>query len=234
MSRVVIREHRPLRAAFAVGAMVVAGALATASLFVPEQMELRAELTLLRGESERQQAALGRKDARVRQLTQEISTHARARQVEAQAYREVEKDLVSFQNEILGLEEEVAFYRGIVSSSKQGGVRVRNLFLFPADSAHKYRFQVLLTRYMKDDKVLNGSLSLTVAGEQRGQARDIPTEMLLGDGELEFSFKFFHRLEGQFDLPPEFVPRRVHVRVKAPGATPASAEKAFDWDVTTG
>jgi len=234
MSRVVIREPRPLRAGLLVAAMMAVSVVLTASYFVSEHIELRAMITSLRGETVRQRAALARKDAKILSLTQEATGHARARQVEARAYREVENNLVGFQNEILGLEEEVAFYRGIVSSSKQGGVRVRKLFLFPGDAAHKFRFQVLLTRYMKDDKVLQGSLSLTVAGEEKGQAHSIPAERLLGGGELEFSFKYFHRVEGQLNLPPEFVPRRVHVRVKAPGETPASAEKAFDWDVTTG
>ena len=170
------------------------------------------------------------------ELRQSLVNLERTRQVEVKAYAGVELHLTELQNRILSLEEEVAFYRGIVSSTGKRGVSVQRLFMFPRLEAGKFRFQVVLTRDMKSDKVQKGTLSLSVAGEQNGESRKLSAAKLFGTNgsELEFSFRFFQRLEGEISLPLEFVPRRVHVKIKAPGEVPASAERTFDWVVTSG
>ena len=165
-----------------------------------------------------------------------ISGHVRARQVEEQAYAEIERHLVALQTQVLALEEEVAFYRGIVASSKEQELKVRKLFVFHGSKPSAYRFQVVLTRNVKDDKVLSGFVSISIAGESGGESRKIPAESLLGrsDGKIDFSFRYFHKLEGQFDLPPDFVPHRIIVRVTAPEGASDVTEKAFNWVVETG
>lgn len=234
MSKVVIQQHKPWRTVVWAIALAAGVAALCAGYFIQRQIELQAEITKMRSELVRQKALVARRNAELEKLNRTVTRHERSRQVEQKGYARVERDLAGVQSRILGLEEEVAFYRSIVASSEQDGVRVRKLFLFPGSEANRFRYQVVLTRHMKDDKVSSGSLSFTVSGESDGKARSIPADDLLGDGELEFSFKHFHRLEGQFDLPPEFVPRRVHVRVKSGRGKRAGTEKAFDWVVTTG
>ena len=234
MNKIVIQQHKPWRTlVWAIG-LAAGVAVLCAGYFIQRQIELQSDITKMRSDLVRQKALVKRRDAELERLSQAVAGHERSRQVERQAYAEVDRHLGEVQSRILGLEEEVAFYRSIVASSDQDGVRVRKLFLFPGAAANKFRYQVVLTRHMKDDKVMSGSLSFSVSGESDGEARSIPAGDLLGDSELEFSFKHFHRLEGQFDLPPEFVPRRVHVRVKAGRGKRAGTERAFDWVVTTG
>ena len=236
MTRIVVREDRPLRRFLVSLLIAVAAGAAGAAYFGVGQFELEAENRGLREQVQKLTEREREGQARIEELERAVASHARARQVEEAAYSRVESSLASLQTEKLTLEEEVAFYRGIVASRENQSVRVRRLFLFPGTTDGKYRFQVVLTRNMKDDKVLDGALTLSVDGEQGGKTLSIPASALLerSDGQLPFRFRFFHRLEGEFDLPPEFVPHRVHVRVDAPGEVPASTERAFDWLVTTG
>ena len=216
--------------------LLSAAAVAAALYFSAEVSRIKAERDRLRAVVSQVEAQATYEKAEITQMRQTIRAHVRARQVERSAYDEVERHLTKLQTQKLALEEEVAFFRGIVASSKGQGLKIRRLFLFPGDTKGAYRFQVVLTRNIKDDKVLSGSLSLSIAGERDGEAHRIPATTLLqrSSGELDFRLRYFHRLEGSFALPPQFVPHRVLVRVKAAGEAPANVETAFDWTVITG
>ena len=84
---------------------------------------------------------------------------------------------------------------------------------------------------MNSDKVVSGTIELSVAGVQGSQAKRLPLKDLSdpGTSEIAFEFKYFQRLQGRLVLPPDFVPHQVYVKVNAIGSRPSQTEMLFGW-----
>lgn len=235
-TRLVVKAHRPFRGA---AAFLVTLAILTAGGYAFGRFEHR-DLVDERSRLTAESRALGAAKARVQErnlaLRRQIASLEKSREVDRQAYAGIEAHLRELQDEILALKEEVSFYQGIVESNQGRGLDVHELVLDRLAGERSFRFQLVLTRNMKSDKVVTGTVSLSVAGEHGGQAREFTLEELSSEhsGTLEFQFKYFQRLEGRFQFPPGFVPRQVHVRVDAPHERPSSFERSFDWQELTG
>jgi hypothetical protein len=188
---------------------------------------------------EMKQEALVRDNSRLSQENADFKARVaileRSRQIDGKAYGDVDQHLKRLQGEILALREELAFYRGIVSSSEARGVFIHTLVLEREGNTDAYRYSLVLTRNMRNGKVVSGTVDLSVSGELNGELKQLSREeMVAGAPALAFEFKYFQRLEGRLRLPKNFVPHRVYVQVHTPGSQPSKVEKAFDWPGAVG
>src|SRR3569832_1751149 len=129
--QLVVKAHRPWRKWLARVLMVLCLPLAGWGLF--DYGRARAGFDSV--EAGRRQAELQGALDRFREtneaLRQQVVTMEQAKEIDRQAYAEINQNLVTLQDEILELKEEVAFFRGFVSPDKAGvsGVRVQSLQL---------------------------------------------------------------------------------------------------------
>ena len=240
MTRLVITAHRPLR--HFLGLVMLAAVAAGGGYFQQERTKLR--LTAERNELDQQAERL-----RVvnRQLTEgnqglrrRVTVLERAQQVERAAYREVDEGLRVLQDASLALREEVAFYRGIVSAEQDKGLNIQALVVDSDGRERGYRFLVVLTRNMKNDTAITGTLNMSVAGQHAGQLRKLTLRDLSPEeGEdgavwspIAFRFKYFQRLEGRLTLPEGFEPQQIFVFVTTPDEKPSKSERVFDWSTS--
>ena len=165
------------------------------------------------------------------ELRRKLTVVSREQQVERIAYGRIGEQLRRLQSTILSLREEVAFYRDIVGPDGEKGIQVQSLVVDPDGRERGFRFQLVLTRGGKSDKVAEGSVSLSVSGELQGKSRRLSFRDLSAPSSdaLEFSFKYFQRLQGHMTLPAGFVPRRVYVQVDSPDGNASGHERHFDW-----
>lgn len=167
-----------------------------------------------------------------RRLLERVALLERSAQVDQQAYSEVRQSIEGLQTEILQLREELQFYRGILAASKdERGLKVQGLRLEDLGGDGRYRFKLVLTHLVQDDRVVEGDVSVVLEGregasEKRLNLRDIQESEA---ADLSFSFKHFQRFEGTFVLPPGFMPSRVRVQVSEKNKGAALVERAFDW-----
>ena len=231
MTGVRIKPHRPLRAVVGVSLLTVTTGIA---VYVHQQNSsraLRAELettTTVYSQLERGARVLARDND---ELRRRLTVLTREQQVERIAYDEINERLRSLQSTIHELKEEVAFYRGIVASDPEKGIQVESLVVDSDGRERGYRFQLVLTRGGKSDKVTAGSVSLSVSGEHEGNSRRLSFQdvSVPSAGALEFSFKYFQRLQGYMTLPAGFVPQRIYVLVNTRGEASTGLERHFDW-----
>ena len=167
-------------------------------------------------------------------LSRRLAIVERAAQVKSQAYAKVDAQLGELQRQILDLKEDVAFYRGIVSENKGGNrVRIQRLVIEQDGNERDYRFRVVLTRGKQDDKVVDGSLLLSVDGDRDGERMRLTLEQLamFPVAKLQFSFKHFQRIEGRLHLPERFVPKRVVIQVDSANSDSKPIRESFAWSV---
>ncbi len=230
-SRYVVARHRPWRAAAAV--LMALGTLLTAVVlaYAYGRAKVSAEYVAARSERDVLGESLAGYVAENEELRRRVAILDRASQVDKRAKAAVEKYVIGLQDEIYGLKEEVAFYRGIVSSRRGKGLNIQSFTVRPGNGVGDYRYQLVLTRDMKSDKVVSGTVSMAVTGEQGGRARRLSDgELQYGqDRRIQFQFKYFQKIEGSIILPADFAPQRVVVQVIVSGARDAVTEKTFDW-----
>ncbi len=234
--KLVVREQRPLLGILIVLLVCVASAGTAWHLVQNEKSGQRSQQLALASENEkleRSNAVLLRDK---QQLERRVAVLERSAQVEAQAYAQVDEHLESLQDEILTLKEEVAFYRGIVSDDSRSGVRIQRFLVESEGKQQDYRFRLVLTRGIRNDKVAQGSVTLSVDGDYGGRRKRFELKDLspLKAGVLEFSFKHFQRLEGRLHLPESFVPRQVIVHVRASGKDSRPLRESFQWPAQKG
>lgn len=231
MNGVRIKPHRPLRSILG---MVVLMVVATGTVYLQQQHAARAlkvELESVTGahrQLQHENRILSRDND---ELRRRLTVLTRAQQVERVAYDRIDGRLRALQDNVHSLKEEVRFYRGIFASDREKGVQIQDLVVDPDGSERGYRFQVVLTRGTKSDKVTTGSVSLSVSGEHEGTPRRLAFRDLSAPrfDALEFRFKYFQRLQGYMTLPAGFVPRRVHVRIDTQDEKSTGLERHFDW-----
>jgi hypothetical protein len=188
-----------------------------------------------RGEFEQHVAALNDEIAALKQEVALLETH---RNIDREAYQEVESSLVELQSKILEQRDALAFYRGIVSPDDgKPGLRVQDLTLTRGEAEREYNLRLVLVQAMQHDRKVSGDVSLSVEGSQDGEARTYALADLLpqaADADWPFSFRYFQHFDRQLVLPDGFTPERIRVEVRSKTRSISSIEEDFAWQTNQG
>lgn len=232
MSRFVVRHHRPLKTrilAAMIGIALLAGGW---SLY---------EYGRYRGGYDRFGAAEQRSvmasqvralEMQLGSLREENAGLERARQVERQAYDDLNTSLKGLQQELLELKEELAFYRGIVSPREaERGLRLQSFRLEPTGHARTWRYKLVLTQVLKNDTLVRGTVTMRADGLLDGLQHSVPLSELSENSvtALKYGFKYFQNFEGQLVLPEGYAPERLTVEIRPRGSQRDRIEQTYDW-----
>jgi cell division protein FtsB len=167
-----------------------------------------------------------------REIKARIAILERSAQVESIAKAELTKSMQAMQEQEAELQEELAFFRGIVSPEK--GKTGLNVYDFRVVDAREglYHYKLLLTQATKNDRLAEGvvSVKLTGVGEGREKTIDLSEISVPKETKLVFKFRYFQDMNGSFQLPSGFKPRTVEISLLP--SKPKKAEnlvKTFDW-----
>lgn len=147
-------------------------------------------------------------DARSQVMQFKLVQAERQLQVERAAQLNLSRELDSVQAESMRLKEDIAFYQNIFNERK--GLREIRLHTFKVNKAAgnaDYDYHILLMQSGNHDKVVDGSLTLTLYGTPPGEAQPQAIAMQ-GSANLKqnLSFKYYQQVDGKFSLPAEVKP----------------------------
>ncbi|HWK74246.1 MAG TPA: DUF6776 family protein [Povalibacter sp.] len=167
-------------------------------------------------------------------LRAEVAAAELTRNVEHQAYAEVEKSLADLQAQVLKHREELTFYRGIVSPEDGiGGLRVQSFQIQAGSAESHYRLNLMLVQSMRQDAAASGTVDIRVEGARGGKPEQLPLSQIGGstraDGLVAFQFRYFQELEQDIALPADFEPRAVTVEVRSGRLAPV--RESYPWQV---
>ncbi len=168
------------------------------------------------------------------QLRAEKAILERDSQIKREAYGELDGTLRQLQAEILELKEELAFYRGIVSPRDAArGLRVQSVKLESNGHPKGYRYKIILTQVLKNDKVAYGRVNLAVEGMLRGISTRLSISDLTGKSvkEINYRFTYFQSLEGDITLPEGFQPLRLRLQVLPWGRHEDEILRSINWPI---
>ncbi len=231
MSRVVVRAFDSARVARIAVLAVIGMLLAGWGLFDYGRHRAGVDFVSAKGDASRLTDLNQQHAQTISELREQLAVLERSKQIEREAYKQLESTVAGLQDEIAELNGELAFYRGIVTPKEAAaGLRVQTFDLAPNGLERGYRYKLVLTQVLKNDRVASGRVTVAIEGNQDGRItaldlQDVATEQ----PRMVYRFKYFQNFEGNLALPEGFAPVRVTVKVIPRDQRHQGLEKVFDW-----
>lgn len=171
-------------------------------------------------------------------LREEIALLETHRDIDREAYNQVEASLTTLQAKIQEQTDAIAFYRGIVSPEDgAAGLKVQDLRLTRGQEEHTYNVRLVLVQSLKHDRKVSGDVNLSIEGEQEGSTVTYEYGQLLPDeasSSWPFSFRYFQDFDREIVLPDGFTPERITIEVRSKTRSISSIEESFSWTTSPG
>ena len=154
----------------------------------------------------------------------------RAGVIDREAIGRVQTMLNKMQDKLADLNEEVSFYRSIVSPSKlKPGLHLQHFQLNLGSGGDEFNYHLVLTQVQDKHNIVKGRVSVHIIGQSAGHKKMLSMAKLATTS-LSFSFHYFQDLTGGFVLPKGFVPQRVEIKVTPFTRQVAGVTKTVTWD----
>ena len=189
-----------------------------------------AALALERREASTKAARLEEENARLNAKVAELEM---ARQLDREAYGQVEKTLGDLQSQLSRQGDDLAFYRSIVSPEDGvQGLRIHRFEVQPGANAGEYQLKLTLIQSMRHESVAAGLAQLVIHGMQGERPARHTVGELLGrpQAQLPFSFRYFQTIEQAVALPEGFQAFEVEVQVRS-SKLRSPMQQSFPWKV---
>ena len=181
---------------------------------------------------------IGTLEDEISALKEQVALLETHREIDREAYREVESSLTELQAKIQEQRDAIAFYRGIVSPADGNkGLRVQDLKLTRGKNEREYNIRLVLVQALKHDRKVSGNVNLSIEGDLDGVDKTYSYAELLpeeGQAAWAFSFRYFQDFNRQVVLPDGFTPQRVKVEVESRTRSIPSIEESFAWTTSQG
>ncbi len=174
----------------------------------------------------------------IRELKEDIAILETHREIDAEAYRDVESSLSELQVKIQEQRDAIQFYRGIVSPEDGGrGLRVQEMTLTSGRDERVFNLRLVLVQAMRHDRRVTGDVVLRISGEDDDGVKtytytELKTEAAAAD--WPFSFRYFQDFERELVLPDGFTPLSVNIEVRSRTRSIDSIEETYAWAVARG
>jgi Family of unknown function (DUF6776) len=171
-------------------------------------------------------------------LKEEVALLQTHRDIDREAYKDVEESLTALQAKIQEQTDAIAFYRGIVSPEDgTAGLRVQDLKLTRGNAERAYNVRLVLVQSLQHDRKVSGDVNLSVVGDLGGTPTTYEYSQL-APGERQsdwaFSFRYFQDFEREIVLPDGFTPERITVEVHSKTRSIDSIERTYSWETSPG
>lgn len=170
---------------------------------------------------------------RVEDLAQRNTLLERADRIDRESISHLRQDIEEREARIRELEENLAYYRNLVSPSDTGpSMDVQGLSLKPVPgSERRFRYELVLTQDNGGDRYAKGRVDLSLFGS--GPEGDVSLgagEFLVeGESATNFRFRYLQTLGGIIELPESFSPTRLRLKVVPAGGRLDAVEEQFNW-----
>lgn len=174
----------------------------------------------------------------VEDLRRQVTILETSKEIDRETYAQVKADLSELQAKIQSQEEELVFYRGIVSPQDGvAGLRIQSVDVLPGDSERRFLLRLVLVQAIVHSRKVAGAVRLQVEGTLDGQlatydVRDLVAEG--GDYDMDFDFRYFQGLECELVLPVGFEPERLQVEIVPSDRRAEHVNQAFHWATIAG
>ncbi len=172
------------------------------------------------------------------ELRRQLAILKTSREIDRETYSQVEANLTDLQARIQAQEEELVFYRGIVSPTDGvEGLRIQSLAVLPGDAERRFLLRVVLVQAIVHSRKVSGVVRLQLEGLSDGQPASFDVAELVterGDYDMAYEFRYFQGLECELVLPVGFEPARLQVEIWPGDQRAERVTESFEWSAVAG
>jgi hypothetical protein len=172
------------------------------------------------------------------ELRRQLAIAETSGEIDRATYSEVESKLADLQAKIQSQEEELVFYRGIVSPQDGvAGLRIQSLEVLPEDAERRYLLRIVLVQAIVHSRRVSGTVKLQFEGLLNGQTTSYDVSELVSEGAAydgAYEFRYFQGLETELTLPIGFEPQRLNLEVDPSESRAEHINQTFEWSVVAG
>jgi hypothetical protein len=184
-------------------------------------------------EEQRNKTEISALEEQIVELNQEIAVFKTHNEIDKEAYRVVEANLIDLQRKIQEQRDAIAFYRGIVSPADGGrGLRVQDFKVTKGKKERQFTMRLVLVQVMQHDRSVKGEVEFSVEGSQDGVAITYSLKELLpadAKSNWPFAFRYFQDFDRELILPTGFTPEKINIEVKSRTKSIASVKQSILW-----
>lgn len=222
-----LRAYNPARRALLAGVVVALLALAAAVIYWAGYRTADGLTAHERDALSELKTRVTYLDQRNQSLTDQAARFGRNAEIDREAARRVQQTINQMETRLTKLNEELAFYRSIVSSAgTEAGLGLQRFQLRP--SGKGYSFSLVLARLKSPGREVRGKVQARIEGVEGGKARTLDMNKLAGQ-QLNFAFKYFQKIEGHFKLPKGFSPETILITLRPGSRGIRRIEKTYGW-----
>lgn len=192
----------------------------------------------VRREVEQYQQRLAVQDEALQTAERQLALLETTTDIDRETYAQVEADLGELQARIQAQQEELEFYRSIVSPEDGvAGLRIPSLEVVPVDAEGQYLLKLVLVQAIVHTQDVTGVVTLGLAGTRDGVPAEYDLADLAADRDtpgLAYGFRYFQGLEVRFRLPAGFTPERIDVEIRPAESRAEPITQSFPWSVAGG
>jgi hypothetical protein len=167
------------------------------------------------------------------ELRRQLAVAQTSGEIDRETYARVEANLSDLQAKIQAQEEELVFYRGIVSPQDGvPGLRIQSVEVLAGDGERRYLLRLVLVQAIVHSRRVSGSVKLQLEGEKDGQTAGFDAAELLVAGssyDMDYEFRYFQGLEAEISLPLGFTPLRINVEIWPNETRADRLTESFEW-----
>lgn len=190
-----------------------------------------AAVALERRNLEQQVARLEAANAK---LNAKVAELGMARQLDRDAYGQIERTLGDLQSRLARQGDDLAFYRSIVSPEDGvQGLRIQRFDVAAGADPREYRLKLTLIQAMRHESLVSGLAQVVIHGNRDGKPARYSVGELLGRprAQLPFSFRYFQTIEQEVSLPEGFDALEAEVQVRS-SKLRTPLRQSFPWKVS--
>lgn len=174
----------------------------------------------------------------IEELGREIAILETSREIDRATYAQLETDLGRLQAELQTSEEELAFYRGIVSPEDGvAGLRIQNLEVRSTGFERQHVLRLMLIQAIVHSDPVAGIAEVRMTGAMDGERVEFGLGELAGNGGtdvLAYDFRYFQDFEQRVVLPAGFEPDMVEVSIRPTSPRGEPVTQRFQWSIVSG
>jgi len=169
-------------------------------------------------------------------LRRQIAILERSSQMDQRANAEVQSTISTLRQRIAQLEEDIVYYRGVVSEeTEHTGLIIGEFDISATGVPGRYRYKLVMRQQDADgDTFLTGHANVNLIGNNGGSQMIFPLREVSDDEDeldIRLRFKYFQNIEGELALPEGFEPERVQIAALSVEPVEKNINQDFSWVV---
>jgi len=232
----VVVPYRPRRRALFITVLVSVVAASVVSGFLYGYCQGLSAQGAVQDERDKLKAELSALRIQNTDLSRQVAILDRSSMVDQRATAEVQATIRNLREQLAQLQQDVVFYRQVVSSDTvDTGLIVGQMNIYGTSDPGRFRYKLVMRQQDADgDSYLRGHVNVNLVGRRGDEQmifalRDISDEQDQLD--IRLGFKYFQTIEGELALPAGFEPERIQIAAVATEPVGKSIDQYFSWMV---